>query len=160
MFLSHIYMSPARGKALLSGTFGMRFQGWSLTHPFSFGCCSPLSNARGRVAYWLIAVLVLLAIFSTVAIFYLKSGESSNRVQPIISPDQKEVSKPPQRYKIPMPARESVQVAPGSSSDTVAHEAPVENYSKLPLETIGSQATTPLEKSVKNVRLGSPVWSC
>jgi len=156
MFLSHIYMSPARGKALLSGTFGMRFQGWSLTHPFSFGCCSPLSNARGRVAYWLIAVLVLLAIFSTVAIFYLKSGESSNRVQPIISPDQKEVSKPPQRYKIPMPARESVQVAPGSSSDTVAHEAPVENYSKLPLETIGSQATTPLEKSVKNVRLGSP----
>ncbi|MCJ7683209.1 MAG: SH3 domain-containing protein [Desulfobacteraceae bacterium] len=54
-----------------------------------------------------------------------------------------------------MPARESVQLASGSSSDTVAHEAPTEEYSKLPSEAIGSQATTPLERT-DNARLASP----
>jgi len=156
MFLSHIYTSPARGKALLSGTSGMRFQGWSQTLPFLFGCCSPLSNAHGRAVYWLNAALVVLVICSAVAVLYLTSGITDKRIQPVISLDQKEVSKPAQRYKIPMHARESAQLNPGSSSDTVAHEAPAEEYSKPPSEVIGSQATTPLERSNDNVRLASP----
>ncbi|MBL7205922.1 MAG: SH3 domain-containing protein [Desulfobacteraceae bacterium] len=55
-----------------------------------------------------------------------------------------------------MPARESVQLAPGSSSDTVAHEAPAEEYSKLPSEAIGNQAATPLKRNDNNARLASP----
>lgn len=157
MFLNYIFTLPGSGKGLLpNGTSGMRFQGRRLTRQFLFGCCSPLLNARGRAADWLIAMLVLLVIFSTVAIFYLTSGKSSKRVQPIISLDQKEVSKPAQRYKIPMPARDPVQFAPGSLSDTVTHEAPTEEYSKLPSEAIGSQATIPLERSDNNARLASP----
>lgn len=158
MFLSYIFALPASGKGLLpNGTSAMRFQGRRLTRQFLFGCCSPLLNARGRAAYWLIAMLVLLVIFSTVAIFYLTSGKSSKRVQPIISLDQKEVSKPAQRYKIPMPARDPFQFAPGSLSGTVAHEAPAEEYSKLPSKAIGSQATTPLGRSDNDTRLASPV---
>ena len=157
MFLSYIFALPASGKGLLpNGTSGMRFQGRRLTRQFLFGCCSPLSNAHGRAAYWLNAALVLLVICSAVAVLFLTSGIRNKRIQPIISLDQKEVSKPAQRYKIPMPARESVQLAPGSSSDTVAHEAPAEEYSKLPSEAIGSQATTPLERNDNNARLASP----
>ena len=157
MFLSYIFALPASGKGLLfDGTSWTRSQGRRLTRQFLFGCCSPLSNAHGRAAYWLNALLVLLVICFAGAVLYLTSGIRNKRIQPIISLDQKEVSKPAQRYKIPMPARESVQLAPGSSSDTVAHEAPVEEYSKLPSEAIGSQATTPLERSDNKVRLASP----
>jgi len=134
----------------------MRFQGRRLTRQFLFGCCSPLLNAHGRAAYWLNAALVLLVICSVVAVLFIRSGIRNKRIQPIISLDQKEVSKPVQRYKIPMPARESVQLAPGSSSDTGTHEAPTAEYSKLPSEEIGSQATTPLERSDNNARLASP----
>jgi len=156
MFSNYIFALPASGKRLLpQGTSGLRFQGRRLIGQFLFGCCSPLSNAHGRAVYWLNAALVMLVICSAVAVLYLTSGITYNQIRSIISLDQKEGGKPPQRYKIPMPARESVQVAPGSSSDTVAYEPPVEDYSKLPLEAIGSQATTPFEKSVKNVRLAS-----
>ena len=160
MFLSYIFALPASGKGLLfDGTSWTRSQGRRLTRQFLFGCCSPLSNAHGRAAYWLNALLVLLVICFAGAVLYLTSGIRNKRIQPIISLDQKEVSKPAQRYKIPMPAKESVQLAPGSPSDTVAHEAPAEEYSKLPSQTIGSQATTPLERSVKNVRLAGPAGS-
>ncbi len=154
MFLSYIFALPASGKGLLpNGTSRMRFQGRRLTRQLLFGCCSPLSNAHGRAAYWLNAVLVLLVICS--AVLFLTSGMRNKRIQPIISLDQKEVSKPAQRYKILMPARESVQLALGSSSDTVAHEAQAGEYSKLPSEAIGSQATTPLERGGNNARLAS-----
>jgi len=157
MFLNYIFALPASGKRLLpQGTSGLRFQERRLTCQFLFGYCSPLLNAHGRAAYWLNAALVLLVVFSAVAVLYLTSGIRSKRIEPVISLDQKEVSKPAQTYKIPMPARESVQLAPGSLSDTVVHKGLAEEYSKLPSEAIGSQATTPLERSVKNVRLASP----
>ena len=155
MFLNYIFALPAREKTLLSGTSGMRFQGRRLTRQFLFGCCSPLSNAHGRAAYWLNAALVLLVICSVVAVLFITSGIKNRRIQPIISLDQKEVSIPAKRYKIPMPAREPVQLASGSSSDTGTHEAPAEEYSKLPSEAIGSQATTPLERT-DDTRLASP----
>ena len=155
MFLT-IFALPASVKGLFpNGTSGMRFQGRRLTLQFLLGGCSPLSNAHGRAAYWLNAALVLLVICSAVAVLYLTSGIRNKRIQPIISLDQKEGGKPAQRYKVPMPARDDVQLATGSSSDTVAREAPAGGYSKLPSESIGSQATTPLERT-DNVRLASP----
>jgi len=157
MFLSYIFALPASGKGLLpNGTSGMRFQGCRLTRRFLFGYCRPLSNDHGRAVYWLNAALVLVIICSVLAVLYLTIGITDRGIQPIISLDQKEVNKPAQRYKIPMSARESVQPAPGSSSETVARQAPAEAYSKLPSGAIGGRATTPLERSVKNVRLASP----
>jgi len=157
MFLSFIFSLPPSGKGLLpSGTSGMRFQGRRITRQFLFGCCSPLSNAHGRAAHWLNAALVLLVICFAMTVLYLTSGKTDKRIQPIISLDQEEVSKSVQRYKISMPAKESVQPASGSSSDTVAHEAPAEDYSKLPSEAIDGQVITPLERSDHNVRLAIP----
>ena len=155
MFLT-IFALPASVKGLLpNGTSGMRFQRRRFIRQFLLGCCSPLSNAHGRAAYWLNAALVLLVICSAVAVLYLTSGLRNKRIQPIISLDQKEGGKPVQRYKVSMPARDDIQLVPGSSSDTVAREAPAGGYSKLPSESIGSQATTPLERT-DNVRLASP----
>ena len=123
MFLSYIFELPASGKRLLpNGTSVMRFQGRRLTRQFLFGCCSPLSNAHGRAAYWLNAALVLLVICSALVVLYLTSGITDKRVEPVISLDQKEVGKPAQRYKIPMPSRDSVQLDPGYSSDIVRSE--------------------------------------
>jgi len=90
-----------------------------------------------------------------VAVLFITSGIRNKRIEPIISLDQKEVRKPAQRYKIHMPARESVQLAPGSSSDTGTREVLSEDHSKLPSEAIGSQATTPLERT-DNARLAGP----
>lgn len=156
MFLRYIFALPASGKGLLpNGTSGMRFQGHRLTRQFLFGCCGPLSNTHGRAAYWLCGALVLLVICFGVAVLFLTGGTKNKRIQPVISLDQKEDSKPGQRYKIPMPAREAVQLAPGSSSNTVAQEAPAGEYSKPLSEEIGSQAVTPLERT-DNVRLAGP----
>lgn len=153
MFLT-IFALPARGKKPSpKRTSRMRFQGRRLIHQFQFRCCSTILNTHGRLAYWLNAVLVLLVICSLVAVLYFTSGITYKQIQSIISPDQKEGGKPVQRYKVAMPARESVQVAPGSSSDTVAYDEPAEDYSKLPLEASDSQATTPLEKSDNDARL-------
>jgi hypothetical protein len=102
------------------------------------------------------SALVLLVICFAVTVLYLTSGIKDKRIQPVISVDQKEVSKPVQRYKILMPARESPQLDPDFSSDTVTHKGSAEEYSKPPSEAFGGQATTPLERSVKNVRLAGP----
>ena len=156
MFLRYIFALPASGKGLLpNGTSGMRFQGHRLTRQFLFGCCGPLSNTHGRAAYWLYGALVLLVICSGVAVLFLTGGTKNKRIQPVISLDQKEDSKPGQRYKIPMPAREAVQLAPGSSSEPVAQEAPAGEYSKPLTDEIGSQAATPLKRT-DNVRLAGP----
>ena len=155
MFLT-IFALPASVKRLLTnGISGMRFQGRRSTRQFLFRCCSPLSNTHGRAVYWLNAALVLLVVCSTLAVLYFTSGITYKQIQSIISLDQKEGGKPAQRYKDHMPPREAVQVVPGSSSDTVAYEAPVEDYSKLPLEAIGSQETAPLEESDNDARLAS-----
>ena len=157
MFLNYIFALPESGKRLLlRGRSGLRFQGRRLTCQFLFGCCSPLSNAHGRAAYWLNAALVLVVICSAVAVLYLTSGIGKKRIEPTISLDQEEVRKPAQRYKIPIPGRDSLQFAPGSLSDTVAHKGPVEEYSNPPSEAFGGQAPTPLERSVKSVRLAGP----
>ncbi len=168
MFLSHICTLPSRGKALLSWAPGMRFGERRLTRQFLHGCWSPVSNAHGRAAYWLNAAFVLFVICSAVAVVYFTSGVRDKRIQPVVSLDQKEDGKPAQLYKVPMPERKAVEPAPGSSSDTVAREAPAKGYSKLPSESIASPAGAAFQQNqssptqigkqpVKEVERGGPI---
>ena len=155
MFLT-IFALPAIGKKLLPNeTSGMRVQGRHLTYQVFFGCSSPLSNAHGRAAFWLSAALALLVICSVMAVLYFTSGIRNKRTQPAVSLDQKEGDKPAKLYKISMPARKAVQIAPGSLSDTATRETPAEGDSEIPSEAIGGQMPTALERT-DNQRIAGP----
>jgi SH3-like domain-containing protein len=154
MFLTILALPSSVKRLLPDGTSGMRFQGRSLTRQFLSRRCSPLSNNHGRASYWLNAALVLLVICSAVAVLYFTRGIRNERAQPTVLLDQKESGEPAKRYKVSMPDREAVKLAPGSSSDTAAREGRTTGAFKIPSEATGGQATTPLKKT-DNMRLAS-----
>ncbi|MBC8417452.1 MAG: AMIN domain-containing protein [Desulfobacterales bacterium] len=144
MFSSHFFSSDVSGKAAPIGTPGMGFHGWRFASPGLRECCDPFLNARGKAAYWLIAALFLLVIFSGMVVLYRAGHIWDKEFQPVIALDRKEVHKLPQKYKIASPPKESVGSSPISPSDKVVSEAPADP----------SDVTS--KKRMDSVRLASP----
>ena len=82
------------------------------------------SNVEGRAAYWVIAGLLLLTIFSGAVVLYRTGGVADKQLRSIIALDRKIASVPPQRYKIAMQAAPSETAGAGIPSDTLASETP------------------------------------
>jgi SH3-like domain-containing protein len=109
MVSSHFSGSHLSGKGLRFDGCGMPCRRWVSSRPVLSDSCRPFLNADGKAAYWVIAGLVLLIIFSGAVIWYRGSGIADKLSPSVVAPDRKEAFHSPHRYKIERAAKQAVE---------------------------------------------------
>ncbi|MFO7602092.1 MAG: SH3 domain-containing protein [Candidatus Desulfacyla sp.] len=95
---------------------------WGSIRPVLSDSCHPFLGADGKAAYWLIAGLLLLTLFSGAVIRYWAGGIADKQSPSVVAPDQEKVFHSPHRYKIERAAR--------PAADAVVPEAPLQTGDK------------------------------
>ncbi len=128
MVSSHFSGSHLSGKGPRFDGCGMPCRRWVSSRPVLSDSCRTFLNADGKAAYWVIAGLVLLIIFSGAVIWYRGSGIADKLSPSVVAPDRKEVFHSPRRYKIERAAKPAVETvvpeAPPQTGDDETVEGP------------------------------------
>jgi len=122
MVSSHFSGSDLSGKGPLFDGSGMPCRRWPSIRPVLSDSCHPFLSTDGKAAYWVIAGLLLLALFSGAFIRYWGGGIADKQFPSVVAPDQEKVFHSPHRYKIERAAK--------PTADAVVPEAPLQTGEK------------------------------
>jgi len=134
----------------------MCFQRWIAGRPLPINPFSPLSNASGKAAYWVIAGLFVVIVFSAAIFWYSGSGIEEKQSPSGVALSRDQISDITHRYKIERPAKSPVKpVAAEVPQDTAASGAP-EGPSGVSPEKETPPAQTPERAAVTQQPISPP----
>lgn len=145
MVSSHFSGSDLSEKGPRFDGSGMPFRKWGSMRPVLSDSCRPFLSADGKAAYWVIAGLLLLTIFSGAVIRYWGGGIADKQSPSIVAPDQAKVFHSPHRYKIERAAKPAAEAgvpeAPLQTGDKEIVEGPP--AVSVPMETAAPPVQVP-----------------
>ncbi len=107
--------------------------------------CHPILNAAGKAAYWLIAEILLLIIFSGAILWHWGGGMGDKESPSVVALDRNDVRHLPHHYKIERPAKPPVETvvpgAPRQAGDAKPLEGPRTPSANMEVAAVQSPET-------------------